>query len=99
MAARVSGFSSCDRVGHVVGYDHDGPFGFPLVHDDFAVTMMLSGESNRTAVPAIATFLGTTYTEGDVMFSVVTVVWATALLFELVMSFQRQIVGGLTAGP
>ena len=43
-------------------------------------------------------FLGTTYTEGNVMFAVAAVVSAAAPLFILVMFFQRQIVSGLTAG-
>ena len=49
-------------------------------------------------VPQIAAFLGTTYTEGNVMFAVAGVVSATAPLFVLVMFFQRQIVSGVTAG-
>ena len=46
----------------------------------------------------IAAFLGTTYTEGNVMFAVAAVVSAAVPLFLLVMIFQRQIVSGLTAG-
>jgi ABC-type maltose transport system permease subunit len=49
-------------------------------------------------VPKIASFLGTTQTEGNVMFAVSSVVSVTAPLFVLVMFFQRQIVSGLTAG-
>ena len=43
-------------------------------------------------------FLGTTQTEGNVMFAVAAVVSATAPLFILILFFQRQIVSGLTAG-
>ena len=75
-----------------------GLFSFLLAYNDFAVTAMLLSESNRTMVPAIAAFLGTTQTEGNVMFAVAAVVSATLPLFILVMFFQRQIVGGLTAG-
>jgi len=75
-----------------------GLFSFLLAYNDFAVTAMLLSESNRTMVPAIAAFLGTTQTEGNVMFAVAAVVSATVPLFILVMFFQRQIVGGLTAG-
>ncbi|MBE1290109.1 MAG: ABC transporter permease subunit [Rhodobacteraceae bacterium] len=75
-----------------------GLFSFLLAYNDFAVTSMLLSESNRTMVPAIAAFLGTTQTEGNVMFAVAAVVSATAPLFVLVMFFQRQIVSGLTAG-
>lgn len=75
-----------------------GLFSFLLAYNDFAVGAMLLSESNRTMVPAIAAFLGTTQTEGNVMFAVAAVVSATMPLFILVMFFQRQIVGGLTAG-
>ena len=75
-----------------------GLFSFLLAYNDFAVTAMLLSESNRTMVPAIAAFLGTTQTEGNVMFAVAAVVSAAVPLFILVMFFQRQIVGGLTAG-
>lgn len=75
-----------------------GLFSFLLAYNDFAVTTMLLNESNRTMVPAIAAFLGTTQTEGNVMFAVAAVVSATAPLFVLVLFFQRQIVSGLTAG-
>jgi ABC-type glycerol-3-phosphate transport system permease component len=75
-----------------------GLFSFLLAYNDFAVTTMLLSESNRTMVPAIAAFLGTTQTEGNVMFAVAAVVSATAPLFVLVLFFQRQIVSGLTAG-
>ena len=75
-----------------------GLFSFLLAYNDFAVTTLLLSESNRTMVPAIAAFLGTTQTEGNVMFAVAAVVSATAPLFVLVLFFQRQIVSGLTAG-
>ncbi|MGI9365462.1 MAG: carbohydrate ABC transporter permease [Rhizobiaceae bacterium] len=75
-----------------------GLFSFLLAYNDFAVTSMVLAEQNRTMVPAIAAYLGTTYTEGNVMFAVAAVVSATAPLFVLVMFFQRQIVSGLTAG-
>ena len=75
-----------------------GLFSFLLAYNDFAVTSMVLAEQNRTMVPAIAAFLGTTYTEGNVMFAVAAVVSATAPLFVMVMFFQRQIVSGLTAG-
>ncbi|WP_171181039.1 carbohydrate ABC transporter permease [Ruegeria sp. HKCCD8929] len=75
-----------------------GLFSFLLAYNDFAVGAMLLSESNRTMVPAIAAFLGTTQTEGNVMFAVAAVASATVPLFILVMFFQRQIVGGLTAG-
>ena len=75
-----------------------GLFSFLLAYNDFAITSMLLSEDNRTMVPQIAAFLGTTYTEGNVMFAVAAVVSAAAPLFILVMFFQRQIVSGLTAG-
>ena len=75
-----------------------GLFSFLLAYNDFAVTTMLLDKENQTMVPKIASFLGTTQTEGNVMFAVAAVVSATAPLFVLVMFFQRQIVSGLTAG-
>lgn len=75
-----------------------GLFSFLLAYNDFIVTSLVVSESNRTMVPAIAAFLGTTQTEGNVMFAVAAVVSATAPLFIMVMFFQRQIVSGLTAG-
>ena len=75
-----------------------GLFSFLLAYNDFAVTTMLLSDENRTMVPKIAAFLGTTYNEGNVMFAVAAVVSATAPIFVLVMFFQRQIVSGLTQG-
>lgn len=75
-----------------------GLFSFLLAYNDFAITSMLLSQDNQTMVPKIASFLGTTQVEGNVMFAVAAVVSATAPLFLLVMFFQRQIVSGLTAG-
>ncbi len=75
-----------------------GLFSFLLAYNDFAVTSMLLTKENHTMVPKIASFLGTTYSEGNIMFAVAAVVSATAPLFILIMFFQRQIVSGLTAG-
>ncbi|UZD91331.1 carbohydrate ABC transporter permease [Cognatishimia activa] len=75
-----------------------GLFSFLLAYNDFAVTQMILNENNRTMIPAINAFLGTTQTEGNVMFAVAAVVSATAPLFVMVLFFQRQIVSGLTAG-
>jgi len=103
-SAKVDGCTQFQAFRHVIvpvmwpGVITTGLFSFLLAYNDFAVTSMLLSESNRTMVPAIAAFLGTTYTEGNVMFAVAAVVSATAPLFILVMFFQRQIVSGLTAG-
>ena len=75
-----------------------GLFSFLLAYNDFAVTSMFLSEQNETMIPKIASFLGTTQVEGNVMFAVAAVVSATAPLFMLVLFFQRQIVSGLTAG-
>ena len=75
-----------------------GLFSFLLAYNDFAVTSMLLSQENQTMVPKIASFLGSTFEEGNVMFAVAAVVSATVPLFVLVMFFQRQIVSGLTAG-
>ena len=75
-----------------------GLFSFLLAYNDFAITALLLTEENQTMVPKIASFLGSTQEQGNVMFAVAAVVSATAPLFVLVMFFQRQIVSGLTAG-
>ncbi|AHM05833.1 Maltose/maltodextrin ABC transporter, permease protein MalG [Roseibacterium elongatum DSM 19469] len=75
-----------------------GLFSFLLAYNDFAVTAMLLSQENQTMVPRIASFLGSTQQEGNVMFAVAAVVSATAPLFVLILFFQRQIVSGLTAG-
>ena len=103
-SAKVDGCTQFQAFRHVIipvmwpGVITTGLFSFLLAYNDFAVTTMLLSESNRTMVPEIAAYLGTTYTEGNVMFAVAAVVSATAPLFVLVMFFQRQIVSGLTAG-
>lgn len=75
-----------------------GLFSFLLAYNDFAVTAMLLSQDNQTMIPKIASFLGSTQVEGNVMFAVAAVVSATAPLFVLILFFQRQIVSGLTAG-
>ena len=103
-SAKVDGCTQFQAFWNVIipvmwpGVITTGLFSFLLAYNDFAVTTMVLSESNRTMIPAIAAFLGTTQTEGNVMFAVAAVVSATAPLFLLVMIFQRQIVSGLTAG-
>ena len=103
-SARVDGCTQLQAFRHVIvpvmwpGVITTGLFSFLLAYNDFAVTSMLLSEENRTMVPAIAAFLGSTYNEGQIMFAVAAVVSATAPLFFLVMFFQRQIVAGLTQG-
>ena len=103
-SAKVDGCTQFQAFRYVIipvmwpGVITTGLFSFLLAYNDFAVTTMLLTEENRTMVPQIAAFLGTTYTEGNVMFAVAAVVSATVPLFILVMFFQRQIVSGLTAG-
>jgi trehalose/maltose transport system permease protein len=103
-SAKVDGCTQFQAFRHVIipvmwpGVITTGLFSFLLAYNDFAVTSMLLSEGNRTMVPQIAAFLGTTYTEGNIMFAVAAVVSATVPLFVLVMVFQRQIVSGLTAG-
>ncbi len=75
-----------------------GLFSFLLAYNDFAVTAMLLSHENQTMVPKIASFLGSVFEEGNIMFAVAAVVSATVPLFFLVLFFQRQIVSGLTAG-
>ena len=103
-SAMVDGCTRFQAFRHVIipvmwpGVITTGLFSFLLAYNDFAVTAMLLSQENQTIVPKIASFLGTTQVEGNVMFAVAAVVSATAPLFALVMMFQRQIVSGLTAG-
>lgn len=75
-----------------------GLFSFLLAYNDFAVTAVLLSQENQTMVPKIASFMGSTQVQGNVMFAVSAVVSATVPLFILVLFFQRHIVSGLTAG-
>ncbi|SPH20450.1 Trehalose transport system permease protein SugB [Ascidiaceihabitans donghaensis] len=103
-SAKVDGCTQFQAFRHAImpvmwpGVITTGLFSFLLAYNDFAVTTMLLSKENQTMVPKIASFLGTTQTEGNVMFAVAAVVSATVPLFILVMFFQRQIVSGLTAG-
>ncbi|WP_068314167.1 carbohydrate ABC transporter permease [Polycladidibacter hongkongensis] len=103
-SAKVDGCNQFQAFWHVIipvmwpGVITTGLFSFLLAYNDFAVTAMLLAKENHTMVPKIASFLGTTQTEGNVMFAVASVVSATAPLFILIMFFQRQIVAGLTQG-
>ncbi|GFE63659.1 carbohydrate ABC transporter permease [Litoreibacter roseus] len=103
-SAKVDGCTQFQAFRYVIipvmwpGVITTGLFSFLLAYNDFAVTAMLLSKENQTMVPKIASFLGTTQVEGNVMFAVAAVVSATAPLFVLVLFFQRQIVSGLTAG-
>ncbi len=103
-SAMVDGCTRFQAFRHVIipvmwpGVITTGLFSFLLAYNDFAVTAMLLSQDNQTMVPKIASFLGSTFEEGNVMFAVAAVVSATAPLFLLVLFFQRQIVSGLTAG-
>jgi ABC-type glycerol-3-phosphate transport system permease component len=103
-SAMVDGCTRFQAFRHVIvpvmwpGVITTGLFSFLLAYNDFAVTAMLLSQENQTMVPKIASFLGSTFEAGNVMFAVAAVVSATAPLFVLVLVFQRQIVSGLTAG-
>ena len=75
-----------------------GLFSFLLGYNDFAITSMLLSAENQTMIPKIASFLGSTYEQGKVMFAVAAVVSSVVPVFILVLFFQRNIVSGLTAG-
>jgi len=103
-SAKVDGCTQFQAFRYVIipvmwpGVITTGLFSFLLAYNDFIVTALLLNKENQTMVPKIASFLGTTQTEGNVMFAVAAVVSATIPLFIMVMFFQRQIVSGLTAG-
>lgn len=103
-SAMVDGCTRFQAFRHVImpvmwpGVVTTGLFSFLLAYNDFTVTALLLSQGNQTMIPKIASFLGSTYDAGNVMFAVAAVVSATAPLFVLIMFFQRQIVSGLTAG-
>ena len=103
-SAKVDGCTQFQAFRHVIipvmwpGVITTGLFSLLLAYNDFAITSMRLSQNNQTRVPKIASFMGTTQTEGNVMFAVAAVVSTTAPLFIMVMFFQRQIVSGLTAG-
>lgn len=103
-SAMVDGCTRFQAFRHVIvpvmwpGVITTGLFSFLLAYNDFAVTAMLLSQQNQTMVPKIASFLGSTQVEGNVMYAVAAVVSASVPLFLLVLFFQRQIVSGLTAG-
>ena len=66
-----------------------GLFSLLLAYNVFAVTDMLLSQENQTMVPKIASFLGSTQQEGEVMSVVAAVVSTTVPLFVLVIFFQR----------
>ena len=103
-SAMVDGCTRFQAFRHVIipvmwpGVITTGLFSFLLAYNDFTVTAVLLSQENATMVPKIASFLGSTFEEGNVMFAVAAVVSATVPLFVLILFFQRQIVSGLTAG-
>ena len=103
-SALVDGCTRFQAFRHVImpvmwpGLVTAGLFSLMLAYNDFAVTSMLLSENNHTMVPKIQSYLGTSQTEGNVMWAVAAVVSATAPLFMVVIFFQRQIVAGLTLG-
>jgi len=103
-SALVDGCTRFEAFRHVVvpvmwpGVVTTGLFSFLLAYNDFAITSVLLSSENQTMVPRIASFLGTVREQGNIMFAVSAVVSAMVPLFFLVLFFQRQLVGGLTAG-
>lgn len=103
-SAKVDGCTQFQAFRNVIipvmwpGVITTGLFSFLLAYNDFTVTRMLLSQENETMIPKIASFLGSTQVQGNVMFAVAAVVSATVPLVILVMFFQRQIVSGLTAG-
>ena len=103
-SALVDGCNRFQGFWHVImpvmwpGVITTGLFSFLLAYNDFAVTSALLSQENTTMIPRIAGFLGSAQADGEQMAAVAAVVSATAPLFVLIMVFQRQLVGGLTAG-
>lgn len=75
-----------------------GLFSFLLAYNDFTITSLLLSQHNQTMVPAVASFLGTTQSEGKAMYAVAAVVCSVLPLCILVLLFQRRFVSGLVTG-
>jgi len=103
-AARVDGCTHFQAFRWVImpvmwpGVITTGLFSFLLAYNDYLVTSLLLDAQNQTMVPAIASYFNRETTTTDQVEAVAAAVSITAPLFLLVMVFQRQIVGGLTAG-
>jgi len=103
-AARVDGCTHFQAFRWVImpvmwpGVITTGLFSFLLAYNDYLVTSLLLDAQNQTMVPAIAGYFNRETTTTDQVEAVAAAVSITAPLFLLVMVFQRQIVGGLTAG-
>jgi ABC-type sugar transport system permease subunit len=88
----VPGVPARHRAGDVAGGHHDGAVQLPARLQRLRGDGDVAQPENQTMVPKIASFLGSTQVEGNVMFAVAAVVSITAPLFLLVVFFQRQIV-------
>ena len=103
-AARVDGCSHFQAFRRVImpvmwpGVITTGLFSFLLAYNDYLVTALLLDANNQTMVPAISSFFNRETTTTDQVTAIAAAVSITAPLFLLVLFFQRQIVGGLTAG-
>ena len=81
-SAMVDGCNRFQAFRHVIlpvmwpGVITTGLFSFLLAYNDFALTGLLLTQENQTMVPKIASFLGTTQVEGNVMYAVSAVVSA-----------------------
>lgn len=75
-----------------------GLFSFLLAYNDFTITSLLLRQDNLTMVPKIASFLGSTQQEGNVMYAVAAVVSTTAPVLMLTLLCQKRLVEGLTNG-
>ncbi|NBB97765.1 MAG: ABC transporter permease subunit, partial [Alphaproteobacteria bacterium] len=79
-SAMVDGCTRFQAFRHVIvpvmwpGVITTGLFSFLLAYNDFAVTAMLLSQQNQTMIPKIASFLGSTQVEGNVMFAVAAVI-------------------------
>ncbi|MDJ0780339.1 MAG: carbohydrate ABC transporter permease [Desulfosarcinaceae bacterium] len=103
-AARVDGCTHFQAFRRVImpvmwpGVITAGLFSFLVGYNDYLTTSLLLDAQNMTMVPAITSYFNAETTMTDQVEAVAAAVSITAPLFLLVMVFQRQIVGGLTAG-
>lgn len=103
-AARVDGCTHFEAFRRVImpvmwpGVITAGLFSFLVGYNDYLVCSLLLDAQNQTMVPGITSYFNAETTMTDQVEAIAAAVSITAPLFLLVIVFQRQIVGGLTAG-
>ncbi|MEO1089679.1 MAG: carbohydrate ABC transporter permease [Pseudomonadota bacterium] len=103
-AARVDGCGHFEAFRRVImpvmwpGVITTGLFSFLLAYNDYLVCALLLDAQSQTMVPAITQYFNRDTTSTDQIEAIAAAVSIMAPIFLLVVVFQKQLVGGLTAG-